>query len=114
MGAARVPAETRDKGRGAATAVGRPGENIAPGRAMSVGEDVGPFVAASVAAWGGAVVQAVGGIAPDTYEKAEAANEMDEASVNHPAGGAPVIEATRHAGGGAMLAGVGGGSWTSG
>ena len=62
----------------------------------------------------GEVVRAVGGTAPDTYEKAEAAGEADEASVNHPAGGAPVIGPTRRAGGGAMLAGVGGGSWTSG
>ena len=62
-----------------------------------------------------AVVRAAGGIAPDTHEKAEAAGEADEASVNHPAGGAPAIEPTRRAGGGAMLAGVGarlGGEWT--
>lgn len=78
---------------------------------MSAGEGFGPFVAASVAAWGARGGPGGRRIAPDTYEKAEAAGE---ASVAHPAGGAPVIEPTRHAGDGAMLAGVGGGSWTSG
>lgn len=54
-----------------------------------------------------AVVRAAGGIAPGTHEKAEAAGEADEASANRPAGGAPAIEPTRRAGGGAVRAGVG-------
>jgi metal-dependent amidase/aminoacylase/carboxypeptidase family protein len=71
---------------------------------MSASEDFSLFAAA----WGvPAVFWAVGGIDPDTFEKAEKAGKLDELPVNHSPDFAPVIEPTLRVGIGAMLAAAG-------
>ena len=68
---------------------------------FSASEDFGLFGAA----WGvPAVFWAVGGIDPDTYEKAEKAGKVDELPVNHSPDFAPVIEPALRVGIEAMLA----------
>ncbi len=71
---------------------------------ISASEDFGLFGAA----WGvPAVFWAVGGIDPDTFDKAEKAGKLDELPVNHSPSFAPVIEPTLRVGIEAMLAAAG-------